>query len=298
MKRSIQLIFLTSLFFGISLFGLKAQVSHGKVIEGLTLESKLLDKKMRYSVYLPFDYESSQRYYPVVYLLHGYSDNDMGWIQFGEVNRKVDKAIAEGEIPPMVIVMPDGELTWYINNHDNSVPYEDYFFQEFIPHIETSFRIRKQERYRGIAGLSMGGFGSLVYSMKHPEMFSACAALSAAITPPKDAPELDQERWDNAYGPVYGKGLQGEERLTNHFLENNPFHLAKNRNNDKLKEVRYYLDCGDDDFLSTANNLFHNVLVKERIPHEYRMRDGTHSWSYWRSGIIDGLKFIGESFHK
>lgn len=298
MKRFRYVVIFTiiGLFAGITVT--EAQVSRGKVLEGLTIDSKLMDKEMRYTVYLPFDYETSNRYYPVVYLLHGYSDNDMGWVQFGEVNMKVDKAIAEGKIPPMIIVMPDGGVSWYINNYDNSVPYEDYFFEEFIPYIESKYRIRKEKRYRGIAGLSMGGYGTLVYALKHPDKFAACAAFSAGLTVPGQVENMGQQQWDNVYGVVYGKGLSGEERLTDHFLANNPFHIVKNANKEKLKSLRYYIDCGDDDFLSPANNEFHNLLIDENISHEYRVRDGHHSWQYWRTGIIDGLKFIGESFHQ
>jgi enterochelin esterase-like enzyme len=233
-----------------------------------------------------------------VYLLHGYTDNDMAWFQYGEINMKADKAIAKGLIPPVIIVMPDAGLNWYINNYDGSVAYEDYFFEEFIPEVESRYRIRQEKRFRGIAGLSMGGFGSLVYSLKHPGMFAACAAFSAAITPPADAPKLDQHRWDRAFGPVYGEGLEGKERVTDHFLANNPFQLVREGEKEKLNSVRYYIDCGDDDHLSNANNIFHNVLLDEVVKHEYRVRDGGHSWSYWRSGIMDGIQFIGESFHQ
>ncbi|MFP4621639.1 MAG: hypothetical protein ACLFM7_10025 [Bacteroidales bacterium] len=95
-----------------------------------------------------------------------------------------------------------------------------------------------------------------------------------------------------------GKVLEGKERLTDHFLENNPFHIVKNTDKEKLNSVRYYIDCGDDDFLSPANNEFHNLLMEEDIQHEYRVRDGHHSWEYWRTGLIDGLRFIGKSFHQ
>ena len=284
--------------FTIAMQDLQAQVTRGRVVEGLTIDSDLLKKEVRYSVYLPFDYETSERYYPVVYLLHGYTDNDAGWIQFGEANIKADKAIATGEIPPMIIIMPDGGVSWYINNHDGSVAYEDFFFKELMPHVEKKYRIRQQKRYRGIAGLSMGGFGTLVYSMKHPDMFAACAAFSAGLTPPEEAPKMDQSRWNQLFGPVYGKGLEGEERLTEHFLKNNPFHIAREADKQKLESVRYYIDCGDDDFLSGANSYFHMVMQQEEIPHEFRVRDGKHAWPYWRSGLIDGLKFIGESFHQ
>ncbi len=298
MKKKVQYVFIILILVLMSVSVSFSQVSRGKVMEGLTIESRILGKEMHYSVYLPFDYETSHRYYPVVYLLHGYTDNDMGWIQFGEVQIKADKAIAEGTIPPMIIVMPDGGVSWYINNYDNSVAYEDYFFEEFLPHIEKKFRIRQKKRYRGVAGLSMGGFGTLVYSMKHPDIFAACAAFSAAIMNPDHVEKYDQKRWDEVYGVVYGKGKEGEERLTDHFMNNNPFHIAQNGNKEALKSVRYYIDCGDDDFLSSANNEFHNLLIEEEIPHEYRVRDGKHSWPYWRSGLIEGLKFIGESFHQ
>ena len=299
MKRLIQQLCL----FGIIMLvsspeGIQAQVSRGKVIEGLTIQSQILDREVRYSVYLPFDYETSRRYYPVVYLLHGYTDNDAGWIQFGEANIKADKAIAEGSIPPMIIIMPDGGVSWYINNFDESVAYEDFFFQELMPHVEDQYRIRQNKRYRGIAGLSMGGFGTLVYALKHPDKFAACAAFSAALTVPEQAKDMNRQRWNDVYGVVYGKGKEGEDRLTKHFLENNPFHIVKHSDKEKLRSVRYYIDCGDDDFLSPANNDFHNLLIREDIPHEYRVRDGHHSWPYWRSGLVDGLKFIGDSFHQ
>ena len=298
MKRFQYVILLLAIGLITGITTAEAQVSRGKVLEGLTIDSELMDKEMRYTIYLPFDYETSNRYYPVVYLLHGYTDNDMGWIQFGEAHMKADKAIAEGKIPPMIIVMPDGGVSWYINNHDNSVPYEDYFFEEFMPYIESKYRIRQKKRYRGIAGLSMGGFGTLVYSLKHPDKFAACAAFSAGLTVPDEVHQMDQQRWDNVFGPVYGKGMEGKERLTDHFLSNNPFHIVKNNGKEKLNSVRYYIDCGDDDFLSPANNEFHNLLIEEGVQHEYRVRDGHHSWEYWRTGLIDGLEFIGKSFHQ
>ncbi len=134
-----------------------AQISRGVVQEGLTLDSKILGTKVRYSIYLPFDYETSSRFYPVVYLLHGYTDNDMGWIQFGEANLIADEAIAKREIPSMIIAMPDAGVSWYINNYNGSVRFEDFFFQEFMPYIESHYRIRAEKSYRGVAGLSMGG---------------------------------------------------------------------------------------------------------------------------------------------
>src|SRR5215217_6781303 len=145
----------------------------GKVIEQSTVRSNILNRLVKYTIYLPFDYETSQRSYPVVYLLHGYTDDHTGWLQFGEINRYADKAIAEGTIPPMIIVMPNGDSSFYINSYDGKEKYEDFFIKEFMPSIE--------KKYRGVAGLSMGGYGSLIYGLKYPDLFAAAVPLSAAV---------------------------------------------------------------------------------------------------------------------
>jgi len=253
-----------------------SQVSRGFVQEGLTIQSKILNKEVRYTIYLPFDYETSQRYYPVVYLLHGYTDNDIAWLQFGEANMIVDDAIAQREIPSMILAMPDAGDSWYINNYDNSVRYEDFFIEEFIPHIEKSYRIRSEKRYRGIAGLSMGGYGTLLYSLKHPDYFAACAAFSAALYTDEEIINMDEKRWQRIDSKLFGPDLNGSERITQHFLSNNPFHIVNNSDIEKLKSVRYYIDCGDDDFLYKGNSMFHILLRDLKIPHEFRVRDGSH----------------------
>jgi S-formylglutathione hydrolase FrmB len=276
----------------------QAQVAHGKVLEGLTLESKTLGKPVRFTIYLPPDYEFSQRYYPVVYLLHGYSDNDMGWLQFGEANRIADEGIANGTIPPMILVMPDGGVSFYINNFDGSVRYEDFFIKEFIPQIESQYRIRAEKQFRAIAGLSMGGFGSLVHALRRPDLFVACAAFSSGVRTDEEVMEQTEQRWSQVYAPVYGPGLQGKDRITEHFKSYSPMYIVRNSNLDKIKEVRFYIDCGDDDALCKGNCTLHIVLTDLKVPHEFRVRDGGHTWSYWRSALPEGLKFIGASFHR
>lgn len=104
------------------------------------MKSGILGRDVNYAVYLPPDYETSGRRYPVVYLLHGYTDDESGWIQFGKVNLAADRAIAAREIPPMIIVMPDGGATFYINDCQDKVRYEDMFIQELIPHIDKTYR--------------------------------------------------------------------------------------------------------------------------------------------------------------
>src|ERR1700749_4416557 len=119
-----------------------AQWPTGKVIEQQTVHSATLGKNVKYTIYLPADYSSSDRSYPVVYLLHGYTDDNTGWLQFGEINRLAGKAIAEGAIPPMIIVMPNGDSSFYINSYDGKEKYEDFFVKEFMPEIEKTYRIK------------------------------------------------------------------------------------------------------------------------------------------------------------
>ena len=152
---------------------LAAQV--GKVSDNLTLKSEILEMERHYAIYLPPDYETSERSYPVLYLLHGGGDDQTGWVQFGEVLHIADKAIAKGTATPMIIIMPDASKgqRGFFNDPKNEWRYEDFFFEEFIPFIEGSYRIKGEKRYRAVAGLSMGGGGSFMYALHRPDMFSS-----------------------------------------------------------------------------------------------------------------------------
>ena len=270
----------------------------GKVLETRIVKSAILGKDVRYTVYLPADYESSNRTYPVVYLLHGYSDDNTGWLQFGEINRYADKAIADGIIPPMIIIMPNGDSSWYINSYDGKENYEDFFIKEFMPTIEKTYHVKAEKKYRGVAGLSMGGFGTLSLSLKYPQLFAAAAPLSAAVFDDDAISSMADPNYEATFGQLYGRGLKGKDRLNNDWYKNSILKIIEKKSADELKKVRYWIDCGDDDFLTKGNCLLHIALTEKRVPHEYRVRDGAHTWTYWRTGITDALKFIGDSFHQ
>ncbi len=266
--------------------------------EKQSIASKILGESVNYSIYFPPNYDATNRTYPVTYVLHGYTDNETAWVQFGEIDRQADAAILSGEIPPMILVMPDAKVTWYVNDTEGKKRYEDFFIEEFIPHIDKSYRTRAAKEFRGITGLSMGGYGSFLYAIKHPDLFAASAPLSAAFYTEEMVVNYEQERWNNVEGLMYGKNLVGQERITDHWKANNPFELLKTADKEALKSVKYWIDCGDDDFLYEGNSKMHIVLRDMEIPHEFRMRDGAHNWTYWRTGIIDALAFIGESFRR
>lgn len=268
------------------------------LLESISVGSSLLNRAVRYSIVLPADYYTSNRRYPVVYLLHGYGDDETGWIQFGEADRLLENSVEAGELPTMIIVMPDAGVSWYMNDYQNKVRYEDMFVQEFIPHIDSTYRTRTKREFRAIAGLSMGGHGALVLAMHHPNLFGSCAALSASVRTDEAVMAIPDERYNMVFAPAFSGPVKGEERLTTAWKRNNPLTLAKSAPENDLKQVRWWVDCGDDDALSVGNAHLHTALTDRKIPHEYRVRDGGHTWLYWRTGLPDALKFIAVSFNQ
>ena len=279
-------------------FAATAFAQQGILKESLQVKSATLGKEVEYSIYLPSDYETSSRRYPALYLLHGYTDDETGWTQFGEANLIADRLLESGEIPPMIIVMPDAGVSWYVNSADGKVPYEDFFIKELIPHIDATYRTRSSKEFRAVAGLSMGGHGSLIMAMKHPELFVAAAPLSAGIITEDEIINMPDENWDRVFGPPYGNGLKGKERLNEHLFQNWILKIVENANADDLKKVAYYIDCGDGDFLIKGNMALHAALIDKKVPHEFRVRDGEHNWTYWRTALPEVLKFVGNSFHR
>lgn len=264
----------------------------GKVSDNLSLSSKILKMDRKYAIYLPPDYETSGRSYPVLYLLHGAGDDQSGWVQFGEVKSITDNAIQEGKCTAMIIVMPDGNTgqRGYFNSPKGDWNFEDFFFQEFMPYVEKTYRIRAEKRYRAISGLSMGGGGTFMYALHHPELFSSACPLSAYAGP--ISLEEAATRWEKQY-----PGISKEDQAK-YFAKHSALELINNMPEDQKKAVRWYIDCGDDDFLYEGNSLIHIAMRKKEIPHEFRIRDGAHNWTYWRESLPTVLEFVSQSFHQ
>ena len=281
-----------SLFIALICMGITLSAQSGKVMDNLTLQSKILGMERKYAIYLPADYETSARTYPVLYLLHGSGDDQTGWVQFGEVLNITDKAVEEGTATPMIIVMPDANTTrrGYSNNATGTWLYEDFFFKELMPFVEKKDRFKTEKRFRAIAGLSMGGDGSFTYALHHPELFSSACPLSAATGPlTMDMAKTYVRRADST---------ATDAQIEAYFNRQSVLQLINNMPENQKKAVRWYIDCGDDDFLYEGNSLAHIAMRKKEIPHEFRARDGGHTWTYWRQALPEVLAFVSQAFHQ
>lgn len=266
----------------------------GQLFVTRTVKSNILNMERNYSIYLPPGYNDTDQSYPVLYLLHGSGDTHLtGWVQFGQVQQIADKTIAEGQAAPMIIVMPNAEtgVRGYYNTVDGKFNYEDFFFKEFIPHIESTYRVHSERRYRAIGGLSMGGGGTIFYALHHPEMFEAAAPLSASTG------NWDWEQYKQRAKQSY-PGIS-EDKMRAYYDRHSIESLIKNATEDQLKEIKkvhWYISCGDDDFLYEGNSKLHVLFRKNEINHEYRVKNGGHTWNYWRMELPLVMEYVSKAY--
>ena len=269
-------------------------------IECNALNSRILKYAVRYCVYLPASYDAGttknppQRY-PVLYFLHGLGDNEKtlfnsgGWTLLDDLRR-------QQKLGDFLIVAPEGRRSFYINSADGSVRYGDFFLQEFIPLIETKYRVSKGRNNRAISGISMGGYGAQRFAFSHPEMFSAVSAQSAALIT-ESPQELDTAARSGAplgrvLAEVFGNPIDAA-----HWTENNPLVLAR-KNAAGLRRLAIYFNCGEDDnygFEKGAAAL-HEELQKEGVKHEYHLYSGDHSLTYFLAHFTEVMEFHSQAF--
>ncbi len=255
-------------------------------IEYKTMPSKILKQDREYAIYLPKSYaDNPDKKYPVLYLLHGGGGSHKDWPQQGCLAGVANQVIDANEATEMIVVCPEAgkNLMNYFNSPDWL--YEDYFFQELIPYIESNYRVIADKKHRAIAGLSMGGGGTLVYAMHHPEMFCAAYAMSGYLYR-QNLPFL------NFNDPVQKKIHQLVE-------DNNCVKMVQNADNakiDAMKTVNWFIDCGDDDFTFKPNLEFITAMQVAGVPMQIRVRDGGHTWEYWHSALYIALPFVSNCF--
>jgi S-formylglutathione hydrolase FrmB len=269
-------------------FAAYAQATQTKValpttVESFKLNSKLMAREMPYRVVLPVNYnnQNEKTFYPVVYLLHGLTGHFNNWTDSGKVAEHAAKY-------NFIIVTPEGNNGWYTDSA--SVPndkYESYIVQELIPEIDKKYRTFKDKNHRVIAGLSMGGYGSIKFGLKYPEMFSLVGSFSGA---------LGAGTWTEK---VLGKNGAAAESILGVFgIENSQtrqtndvFKIVREMPAEKIKTLPFlYVDCGTEDFLYQNNRDFADLLVEKKVPHEFRQLPGIHDWRFWHSQIQEFLR--------
>jgi S-formylglutathione hydrolase FrmB len=214
--------------------------------------------------------------YPVLYLLHGYSDNHTAWMRRTSLER-----YAEGR--KLIIVMPDAGVSYYCNDpRDGGLAYEDFMLKDVVRTVDRMLPTIDARAGRGIAGLSMGGYGAMKLALKYPELFAAASSLSGALewthgraedTYHKDRKEFFEAVRDNGRNDCF--------QLAGETLQRKP-------------QPRLRFDCGTEDFLLAANRNFHAHLEAIGYDHVYVEYPGEHNWDYWDAHLPETLDFMTE----
>ncbi|KXK02815.1 MAG: esterase [Acidobacteria bacterium OLB17] len=232
------------------------------------LASKLMAREMPYRVMLPAEYERAKaERFPVIYMLHGLYGHYTNWTDKTKIAAYAAKY-------RFIIVMPEGADGWYVDSaaapNEN---YESYIVKELIPEVDKKFRTEAGRSGRFVAGLSMGGYGALKFALKYPTMFAMAGSFSGAFGTSEFTAKAGGEigkKVDAVFGP-----LGSETRRSN-----DVFTLL-----DSVAEPNslpfVYLSCGTEDPLFASNRKVDELLLKKKIPHEYREHPGGHDWAFW-----------------
>ena len=258
-------------------------------VETVQFQSRLLNATLPYNVILPADYRSSTRArYPVLYLLHGYSGHYSDWVT------KTNLAEYAAQYR-MIIVMPEGNNGWYTDSVSQPAnKYESYLLKELIPDVQQRYRTIESGYGRGIAGLSMGGYGALKLGLKFPGTFAFAGSMSGvvAITSWTDADYQSLKSIHDSVVSVFGPVGSEARRL------NDIFEIGRGKSPASIASLPYlYFDCGTEDFLVFDNNRLAALLREKKIPHEFRELPGEHTWSYWNRQVQEVLQIAVEKLH-
>ena len=253
-------------------------------VRTITFHSDLLGEDRQMLVYLPPGYDRNvKQKYPVVYLLHGVPGAKEDWLVNAALESQLDGMIAAKELPPCVIVMPDGNGpqvmdSEYVDASLVSQPMESYIVSEVVPYVDSHFRTLADRRYRALGGLSSGAYGAVNIGLKHNELFSVLLSHSGYFV---------NHEW--AVGQLFGG-------KTTAWHANNPQEYVGNL---KLNpETSIYIEVGKIDFpdFIAGNQDFADKLTALHIEHVYTESDGIHSWSAWRVAIRQSLIYTASKW--
>lgn len=259
-----------------------------------TVPSKILGRPVAYCAILPPSYDSdTKRRYPILYFLHGLGENEQLLLNSGGMNL-VDDLWEQKDLGEFVIVAPAGGRSFYINARDGKAPYEDFFVREFIPTIESRYRLRASRGARGISGVSMGGYGALHLALAHPELFGSVSAHSAALIqiPAKaNVSGNPAETLGRIVGPAFGAPFDPV-----YWERESPFTLVREK--PRPVGLKIYFDCGTEDDLgfNVGAKAFHDLLEKRGIHSEFHLYPGGHDANYVAEHLPESLQFHSQAF--
>jgi len=267
----------------------------GSRVEYKTFHSALLNRDLRYGLYLPPSYAGSTKKYPVLYFLHGLDENEMRWSTRGETDLMLDRMVADGKIGEFIVAIPFAATSFYTNARGGGEPWEDVIVKEFIPTIESTYRVDATRRSRGISGVSMGGYGALKIAFKHPELFGSVSAHSAVLVSNLNDATVPGWRFDmfvSLFDHIYGI----KQDMT-YWDANNPLVLAKDPS--KFQGMKIYFDCGmqDDYGFNVGLQTLDAMLTKAGYPHEAHLYPGRHGWDYAKEHTAQSLAFHWSVFN-
>lgn len=301
-----------------------APTAKGRVVAD-SFWSQALGIHKHYVAWLPPSYtDQPERRYPVVYYLHGAFGRETDWVRHGHLDRTLDSLVAAG-MPDMIVVMPDGDDGWYttwnfLGNNATCrrtrppdaepastycVPwphYDDYVARDLVAHVDRTYRTIPDRRHRGIAGLSMGGYGAVSLALTYPDVFGAAASHSGVLVPglaggvvgeASASFDLDvlRERYQSFWSTlvlVFGRDAAG-------WLARDP--LAKAARLLSLNRAlvpQLLVTCGTEDPLLEQNRTFAAGLRRLGIAFAYEEAPGGHTWIYWRRQAARSTAWLAE----
>jgi S-formylglutathione hydrolase FrmB len=278
--------------------GLGAISATGALAAGRTdcrsAPSQILGHPVPYCIFLPPGYDSDKaRKFPVLYFLHGLGENSQTLLNAGGWNL-IENLWEQKKIGEFLIVTPGADRSFYINSLDGKTRYEDFFIREFVPFIESHYRIQADRRDRGITGISMGGYGSLRFAFRYPQLFGSVSAHSAALVAKLPAVQASSPQGDTlarvmgaAFGTPFDRAF---------WNRNNPFTLVEDGAHPIGMKI--YFDCGTEDQFGfdVGAQAFHDLLAAKKIPHEFHLYPGGHDWVYFAEHFPASLAFHSRAF--
>ncbi len=247
-------------------------------VDTLTTYSSVMKKNIKSVVIVPEHYEDGKAF-PVVYLLHGYSDTYSKWI------RTVPAIKDQSDKLKMIIVCPDGNFdSWYFDSPvDPKAQFESFITKELLPDIDKRYKTVKDRKGRAITGLSMGGHGALYLAIKHQDLFAAAGSMSGGV---------DFRPFPNNWGIKEKLGAYNEYPArwsANTVIEMTHLIIPG--------QLALIIDCGKDDFFYKVNVALHEKLLYQNVSHDFISRPGEHNWGYWANSITFQLLYFNNFFN-